>query len=81
MVDPLIHWYHQTTSHIGVWHLHTVISAHFYHPNIDERIKHIVSPCPQCQIIITPTTHFGKLSSREAPMVPWREVHVDSIGP
>ena len=44
-------------------------------------VCHVISSCPICPQVRLLTKPRGHLAPREAPLAPWREVHVDCIGP
>ena len=43
LLDPIISWYHQMFSHLGMKKLYDTISTHFYHSILKARVEHAVS--------------------------------------
>lgn len=82
MLKPLVDWYHKITVHsTGMDRLEALIRRHFYHSNLRETVRHVVSNCELCHQVRTSSRQAGTLAPREAPILPWHEVHVDFIGP
>ena len=82
MLDNLVRWYHEVTSHAeGIDRLTATIQRHFYNPRIPKVVREYVSKCPVCPLVKSTTKKAaGQLAPRQAPLAPWHEVHVDSIG-
>ena len=82
MLEPLVNWYHEITVHsTGMDRLEAIIRRHFYHPNLRQVCRKIVSNCKICPQVRTSARQTGELAPRNAPILPWHEVHVDFIGP
>ena len=81
LLEPSIHWYHHALSHIGGSRLYDTMSMHFHNAKLKNRIEEIVQRCDTCQRMKNVGKGHGHLAPREAPLVPWREVAVDLIGP
>jgi transposase InsO family protein len=82
MLRPLVKWFHEATVHsLGMDRLEAVIRRHFFHPNIRQVCRDIVSNCTICPQVRTTTRPAGQLAPRNAPILPWSEVHIDFIGP
>jgi transposase InsO family protein len=82
MLQPLVQWYHEITVHsTGMDRLEAIIRRHFFHPNLRDTVRTIVSNCPICPQVRTSARQAGQLAPRTAPILPWHEVHVDFIGP
>jgi transposase InsO family protein len=81
LLDDTITWYHQVLGHVGIVRLYQTIVTHFVHPNLKQRIEHIVKSCDACLRSKLPGMGYGELPPREAGLVPWNEVAVDLIGP
>jgi hypothetical protein len=58
-----------------------MIVTHFVHPNLKQRIKHVIKSCDTCLGSKLPGMGYGHLPPREAGLVPWNKVAVDIIGP
>jgi len=81
LLDDAIKWYHLALGHIGRNRLYDTIKQHFYHPDLRNRIDHLVERCPECQKQKNPGRGYGEQAPRDATIHPWREVAVDLIGP
>ncbi len=81
MLDELIYWYHNVLLHIGSDYLSSSIATHFFHPDLDSRVKTFVSTCSDCQTYKCPGHGYGQLAPREALFQPFTEIAVDMIGP
>lgn len=69
-------------SHVeGMDRLETTLSRHFYNPKLKNIAKDMVANCKACQKNKRGSKAYGKLSTREAPLLPWHEIHCDTIGP
>ena len=82
LVDNLVRWYHTVTFHAeGIGRLTNTIERHFENPNIKNAIRTHVANCPICQRHKHYTGRgHGELPPRQATLVPWEEVHTDTIG-
>ena len=82
MLGPLIQWYHKTLAHApGMDRLEALVKRTFYHPKIRDACRSIVSSCPISLMVRTTYKPYGHLAPRNAPIIPWSEVHVDCIRP
>ena len=82
LLDPLVNWYHLATNHLkGMDRLESTIARNFYHPNLRQAVRRHVAACPICPKVRTMHQPYGQLALHNAPISPWSEVHVDSIGP
>ncbi|GAX16309.1 hypothetical protein FisN_35Hu008 [Fistulifera solaris] len=83
--DELLHqavlWYHTALGHLGQSRLFDTMRLHLSNPDLRTKIEDLVSKCDNCQRNKQPLRGFGHLASREVSAHPWREVHVDLIGP
>ena len=61
--------------------LESTIARNFYHPNLRQAVQRHAAACPICPKVRTTHQPYGQLAPRNAPISPWSEVHVDSIGP
>jgi hypothetical protein len=76
-----IRWYHLALSHIGERRLIDTMSMHFYHKRLRSSIEYLVSRCDTCQRQKLVGRVHGEAAPREAAILPWREIAVDTIGP
>ena len=82
MLDNLVNWYHLSHAHVeGPDRLFRTISTHFFHPDLASTVRRHVTSCVTYQQMKTGQRQYGQLAPRQAPLLPWNEVHVDSIGP
>jgi len=83
MLLPLVQWYHDATVHsTGMDRLEAMIRQHFSNPNLRQAVRSVITSCQICpQVRLAAGQPHGQLTPREAPVVPWSEVHIDSIGP
>ena len=61
--------------------LESTIARNFYHLKLRQAVRRHVAACPICPKVRTTHQPYGQLAPRNAPISPWSEVHVDSIGP
>ena len=61
--------------------LEATIRRNFYHANVRDAVRRMVSSCTICPRVRTTHVPYGHLAPRQAPIAPWSEVHVDLIGP
>ena len=81
LLEAAIRWYHLALGHVGSNRLHATMAAQFYHRNLRNRCEDVVQKCKTCQTEKQLGRGYGQMAPREAPLVPWREVAVDLIGP
>jgi hypothetical protein len=82
MLKPLVDWYHKVTVHVcGMDKLEALIRRHFFHPNIRAAVRECINNCDVCPKVRSGAPPRGHLAPRNAPILPWHEVHVDFIGP
>jgi hypothetical protein len=81
MLPRVVRYFHLATSHAeGMDRLEATMRRHFYHPRLREEIRDQVGKCDKCQTNKRGGYQFGLLAPRDAPLSPWKEVHVDTIG-
>jgi len=63
--------------------MQAMVREHFYWPGIDAAIESLVRTCNTCQRRkLTVVKKYGKIPlPRTSKLAPWKEVHVDLIGP
>jgi hypothetical protein len=81
ILDTAVRWYHLALGHIGQNRLYDTIAVHFFHPDLRNKVEHVVSKCDSCQRQKQIGRPYGEAPPREASAHPWREVAVDTIGP
>ena len=80
--NPIIYWYHQMLTHVGMTRLNATVSTHFYYPPWKARVEHIASIYETCQNVQNYLMlGFGELPLRNALLLQCSEVTVDFIGP
>ncbi|MEM7283455.1 MAG: hypothetical protein AAF438_17700, partial [Pseudomonadota bacterium] len=57
------------------------IKRHYYNPCIDKEADKQVKQCVECQRYRRGSRIHGHAAPRQANLVPWEELHCDSIGP
>ena len=80
-LDKMMHWYHQTMTHLGANRLAETVGLHFCHPNLLSHCQTVCNTCDPCQRNEVQGHGCGHLPPREAGIAPWHAVAVDSIGP
>jgi hypothetical protein len=63
----------------GMDRLEELHRRHFYHPNLRNAVRHVVSRCQICLQVRVSAPPHGLLAPRTAPLLPWSEVHLDYI--
>ena len=81
LLDDTIRWYHLALGHLGKNRLFDSINQTLYHPDLRNRVEHLVTRCSICQTQKNVLRGHGELAPREVSSHPWREVAVDLIGP
>ena len=81
MVHDIVAYYHEISGHsLGIDRLFHTISRLYWHPDLRKKITNHVRKCDVCQRVKPGHKNIGQLAPRDAPLMPWEEVHVDSIG-
>ena len=82
MLTNLVSWHHRLTMHTeGANKLYSTLSLRFTHPKLKSTCNRICHNCQICKKVKIGQRQYGKLAPRQAPFLPWSEVHVDDIGP
>lgn len=81
LLNAAVRWYHLSLGHSGMSRLHDTMKMHFFHKNLRQTVENVVSTCDSCQKNKNNVRGFGLVAPREAQLLPWRQVAVDSIGP
>ena len=81
LLQPTIQWYHAALSHPGATRLKDTLRIHFHNPKLSNAIDDLTSKCDTCQRFKAIGRGHGHTAPKEAPLLPWRDVAVDLIGP
>ncbi|KAG7345621.1 reverse transcriptase RNA-dependent DNA polymerase [Nitzschia inconspicua] len=82
MLSWLVKYYHEISAHVeGATRLEKTIRRHYFHPKLSEAVQKLVLSCDTCQKNKRGSKTYGQLAPREAVLLPWQEIHCDSIGP
>jgi transposase InsO family protein len=81
VLDRMIQWYHEKLSHVGIDRTIATMAHVWYNPRLQARAQQLIKACETCQRNKISSRAYGELPPREATLVPWEEIHVDSIGP
>jgi Integrase zinc binding domain len=81
MLDSAAMWYHHALSHVGRVRLMDTMSMTFYNPQLHKAVEAVVAPCAHCQRYKNVQRGHGATAPREADLMPWSHVAVDTIGP
>ena len=81
LLERAVRWYHQVLNHPGMDRTKKTMAAHYWHPNLESMVRHVVSTCDPCLRYKLPGVGYGELPPRVPELLPWREVIVDLIGP
>ena len=65
----------------GAGRLSATIRRHFYHKDIDAVAKQHIKECTTCDRYKRGGLVYGETAPRDATVLPWQQVHCDSIGP
>ena len=72
---------HEVMAHAeGGGRLAATIKRHYYHRNLDEECKKHCKECETCAKMKCDTKTHGESGPRDATVMPWQQVHCDSIG-
>jgi hypothetical protein len=81
LLESAVKWYHHALSHVGQKRLKDTMSLTFYNPNLHNIVEAVVAPCAHCQRYKNVQRGHGATAPREADLLPWSHVAVDTIGP
>ena len=65
----------------GMSCLEQMIKRHFHHAKIGEEVRKQLKGCHECALYKRGGKTYGEAAHRDASVLPWQEVHCDSIGP
>jgi hypothetical protein len=66
---------------VGRVRLMDTMSMTFYNPQLHKAVEAVVAPCAHCQRYKNVQQGHGATAPREADLMPWSHVAVDTIGP
>jgi transposase InsO family protein len=82
LLPRVVKYYHEVMAHAeGMKRLAQTIKRHFFHRNIEAEAKKLVESCTTCNKYKRGGRVYGEAAPRDASVLPWQEVHCDSIGP
>ncbi len=82
LLPKVIKYYHESMAHAeGAGRLSKSIRQHFHHKDIEKQCKQHVQECTKCAKARRGGRVYGESAPRDASVMPWQEVHCDSIGP
>jgi len=81
LLENMVKWFHEVLGHAGETRVYDSIRARYYHPKLKSVVTTIVQDCETCRKHKLSGPGFGHLSERDVVTIPWRENHVDLIGP
>jgi hypothetical protein len=82
MLPKVVKYYHEVMGHAkGMKRLSETIERHYHHKNIDKEVKQQVKDCTICDENKQGGHVYGTATPRDTSVMPWQEVHCDSIGP
>jgi RNase H-like domain found in reverse transcriptase/Integrase zinc binding domain len=81
LLESVVKWYHHVLSHVGQTRLTDTMSLTFYNPKLYKVVEAVVAPCAHCQHYKNVQRGHGATAPREADILPWSHVAVDTIGP
>ena len=81
MLSKVVKYYHEAIAHAeSSGRSSKYIRKHFYHKDIDNECEKHVDACETCILNKRGGRVYGKAGPRDASVLPWQEVHCDSIG-
>ena len=81
LVNDIILWYHEVLGHVGESRLFSTINTHMTCPLLYDRVSTFCAACRVCQVMKLPGKGYGHHAPRQARLLPFEEIAVDSIGP
>ena len=81
LLPKVVKYYHEVMAHAeGGGRLAATIKRHYYHRNLDEECKRHCKECETCARMKRDTKTYGESGPRDATVMPWQQVHCDTIG-
>jgi transposase InsO family protein len=81
LLTDIVRWYHLALGHAGISRLVDTLRMHCFHPQLQQTCEQEVGRCDPCQRHKNVSRGHGETATREATVLPWRDVAVDLIGP
>ena len=82
LLPKVVKYYHEAMSHAeGEGRLVQTIKRHYWHRDIDKAVKQHIEACDTCARKKRGGKVYGESGPRDASVLPWQQVHCDSIGP
>ena len=82
LLPKIVKYYHEVMAHAeGSDRLIQTIKTHFYHGDVEKVVKRHVDRCETCMKCKRGGMVYGQTGPRDATVLPWQQVHCDSIGP
>jgi transposase InsO family protein len=81
LLTDIVRWYHLALGHAGISRLVDTLRMHCFHPRLQQVCEQEVGRCDPCQRHKNVGRGHGETATREATVLPWRDVAVDLIGP
>ncbi len=82
LLPKVVKYYHEAMAHVeGMSRLAQTIKQHYHHVKIDEEVQRQLKACDICSKSKRGGKVYGESAPRDALVMPWQEVHCDSIGP
>jgi transposase InsO family protein len=81
LLPKVVKYYHEAMAHAkGSGRLSHTIKRHFYHKDIDKVVKKHIEECTTCVLTKHGEKTYSESGPRDAFVLPWQQVHCDSIG-
>ena len=82
LLPKVVKYYHEVMAHAeGMKRLAETLKRHYHHKDIDKEVKRQVENCATCDKNKRGGRVHGAAAPRDASVLPWQQVHCDSIGP
>jgi hypothetical protein len=82
LLPKVMAYYHEVLAHAeGIQRLAQTVKRHYWHRNIEAEAKRLIDSCTTCAENKREGRTWGESAPRDASVLPWQEVHCDSIGP
>jgi Integrase zinc binding domain len=79
MLERAANWYHHALSHVGQKRLLDTMSLTFCNPQLHKIVEAVVAPCAHCQCYKNVQRGHGATAPREADILLWNHVAVDTV--
>jgi len=81
LLRDLVKWFHSVLGHAGETRVYDSIRARYHHPHLKSMVRTVVRDCETCRRYKLSGPGYGELAEKDVTSIPWRENHVDLIGP